>query len=312
MSPDLPPSPALPPNSDRSTRAALTRSLAVFYGIAFGGSVAVGLVLHSRGLTVESAPGLVAVAMWLPALGRFVAGRSVDRQWSSPWPLRRWGRPRWFVLCGPLLIVAAVFSLSYAIAVGIGVAQWSPRWDSPARIALNMAVNLGLGLPNGRGLRPRGRVRLARLPATAIGLRRHSLLLLTGRRALVDVAPAVDPVGRLSRRSIARFRTASVSGAGDAVERPVRLGLLPDRQRLAGGVVPRGPQPVVAKPLSGAVRRRAQPCVARRKRAAAARRIRLRGGCRAVVWPRAQKKLSGRSNQFRIRAGEFGVVFAGH
>jgi membrane protease YdiL (CAAX protease family) len=127
----------------------LIRSLAVFYGIAFGGSVAVGLALHSQGLTVESAPGLVAAAMWLPALGRLVAGRTVDRHWSTPWPLRRWGRPRWFVLCGPFVIVAAVFALSYAIAVGIGVAQWSPRWDSPARIALNLALNLGLGLPMG-------------------------------------------------------------------------------------------------------------------------------------------------------------------
>jgi membrane protease YdiL (CAAX protease family) len=135
--------------ADGSSRANLIRSIAVYYGIAFGGSLAAGLVMRWTGLTVESAPALVAAAMWLPALGRLVANRTVDRRWSTPWPLRRWGRPRVFVLLGPLLIVAAVFALSYALAAAGGVAHWAPRWNSPARIALNLVIHLGLGLPMG-------------------------------------------------------------------------------------------------------------------------------------------------------------------
>jgi membrane protease YdiL (CAAX protease family) len=115
--------------------------------VAFGGCLIIALLMEAQGLNVNNAPWYVAGAMWLPALGRLLAVRSVDRGWATPLPLTRWGRPRWFPLGGPLLIVAAVYAVSYGIAALTGLAAWSPRWGEPARIVLNLGVNLILGLP---------------------------------------------------------------------------------------------------------------------------------------------------------------------
>ena len=85
----------------------------------------------------------VLAAMWAPALGRFVATKTVDREWRPPFPLRRWGEPPLAVVLVPLAIVSAIYLGAYAVAWWIGVPLDPPAWPR-GRVLVNIAVNLPL------------------------------------------------------------------------------------------------------------------------------------------------------------------------
>jgi membrane protease YdiL (CAAX protease family) len=121
------------------------RGIAVFATIAITGVTAVAGWLHLRGLSVGDprAGVLIMAAMWMPAVARLVATRTVDRAWDAPFPLRHWGHPPLAVMLVPLALVSAIYLGSYASAALAGVPRQQPSWHGLA-IVVNVAVNLPL------------------------------------------------------------------------------------------------------------------------------------------------------------------------
>jgi membrane protease YdiL (CAAX protease family) len=78
--------------------------------------------------------------MWLPAVGRLVATRTVDRGFQPPMPLRNWGSPKPLVIIIPLATILTIYSIAYGVAALIGVEQEQPRWVGPKQIAINMVI----------------------------------------------------------------------------------------------------------------------------------------------------------------------------
>ena len=121
----------------------------IFASIAIGTTTAIAIVTASFGWTVDSPAWtfLAPIAMWAPALGRFVARRTVDRAFTATLPLRRWGDTGARVVLAPLAYPLLVYSSAYAIAWSMGLAHWSPgggKWNSTTQIAMNLVVNLTL------------------------------------------------------------------------------------------------------------------------------------------------------------------------
>ncbi len=117
----------------------------VFGAVALSGVTAVAVSLHALDLSVGDprAGALIMGAMWMPALARLAATRTVDREWSPPFPLRRWGRPGAAVVLVPLAIVATIYLGAYGIASLFGIPRERPLWQGAA-ILVNIAVNLPL------------------------------------------------------------------------------------------------------------------------------------------------------------------------
>src|SRR5438105_4041804 len=128
-------------------RAVLVRSFAVFYAIAVGGVAVLSIVARSLGLGVHSrAWGVLGVVvMWMPAVGAFVATRTVDRVWISPLrlslSLRGARLSSWLV---PLLISHAIYGAAWAAGLASGEARFGPRWTGASSIAINLAINFVL------------------------------------------------------------------------------------------------------------------------------------------------------------------------
>jgi uncharacterized protein len=125
------------------------RPLLVYLAVAAGTTTAIAVVTASRGWTVRSPEwGLLAtVAMWAPAAGRFLVCRTVDRGFTSPLPLSRWGATGAQVILVPLAVPMAVYGTAYAIASGVGLAHWSPgggHWTTGSQIAANVVANLSI------------------------------------------------------------------------------------------------------------------------------------------------------------------------
>src|SRR5262245_26182109 len=125
------------------------RVVAVFVAVSTGTTTAIALLATSRGWTVQSpAWGLLApIAMWAPALARFIARRTVDREFDQPLTLSRWGTTGARVVLMPLAVPLVVYGLAYLIAWLTGLAQWNPgtgRWTTGSQIVLNVVINLGL------------------------------------------------------------------------------------------------------------------------------------------------------------------------
>jgi membrane protease YdiL (CAAX protease family) len=121
--------------------------LLVFLGIAAGTTTAVALLCAAMGWTVESRAwgALAPIAMWAPALGAFVARRTVDRDFTATLPLREWGATGARVIVRPLVYPLVVYGAAYAIAWSAGLAHWSPgggKWTTPGQIVANVVVNL--------------------------------------------------------------------------------------------------------------------------------------------------------------------------
>ena len=83
--------------------------------------------------------------MWAPAVGRLVACRTVDPDFRSTLPLRRWGVTGVQVILWPLAVPLAVYGAAYAIAWTTGLAHWNPgrgQWTTTSQIEANVMINL--------------------------------------------------------------------------------------------------------------------------------------------------------------------------
>ena len=125
------------------------RALLVFLGICVGATTAIAILSYSMGWTVHSqAWGVLApIAMWAPALGRFVARQTVDRGFTRTLRLRKWETPTAQAILWPLGVPLAVYGAAYAIAASAGFAHWSPgsgKWTTAPQVAVNLLVNLSL------------------------------------------------------------------------------------------------------------------------------------------------------------------------
>jgi uncharacterized protein len=123
--------------------------LLVFSAISVGATAAIALLTRSMDWTVRSPQWgvLVPLAMWAPALARFVSCRTVDRGFSMTLPLRRWGVTGAAVVLRPLAFPFLVYGSAYAIAWSAGFAHWNPgegRWTTGTQIAANLVINLSI------------------------------------------------------------------------------------------------------------------------------------------------------------------------
>lgn len=108
------------------------------------------------GLELAGAGGVgVLAAMWIPALARAIAVRTVDREFTAPFPIRRRGRSRAAVVLLPLVSVVSIYLLAYGASALFGIARTPPVWQGAGRVAANVAVNLlfgsAIGLLGGMG-----------------------------------------------------------------------------------------------------------------------------------------------------------------
>jgi membrane protease YdiL (CAAX protease family) len=118
-------------------------------GISVGVTTAIAMLSASTGWTVHSTAwgALAPAAMWAPALGRFVAQRTVDRDFTATLSLKRWGTTGAQVIAWPVVLPLAVYGAAYAVAWTVGRAQWSPgggRWTTGSQIVLNLVANLAI------------------------------------------------------------------------------------------------------------------------------------------------------------------------
>ena len=125
------------------------RPLLVFLSASVGTTAAIAVLSASTGWSVHSPAWavLAPIAMWAPALGRFAARRTVDRDFSSTLPLARWGATGEQVIIWPLAVPLAVYGAAYATAWSVGLAHWSPgggTWTTGPQIAVNLVVNLSI------------------------------------------------------------------------------------------------------------------------------------------------------------------------
>ena len=122
------------------------RPVLIVAGISTGTTTAIAILSSLTGWTVHS-PAWVAlapVAMWAPALGRWVAQRTVDRDFTSPLPLRFSGAG---LVLWPLVVPLGVYGAAYGAASVAGFAHWSPgggRWTTGTQIVLNLLVNVSV------------------------------------------------------------------------------------------------------------------------------------------------------------------------
>ncbi|HSC13725.1 MAG TPA: CPBP family glutamic-type intramembrane protease, partial [Gammaproteobacteria bacterium] len=122
------------------------RALIVFLTIAVGATTAIAVLCAAMGWTVSSPAWalLAPLAMWAPALARFVA-RAVDSRSAATLTLRRWGEGGAAVILVPLGIPLLVYGAAYAVAWAAGWVQFSPgegRWTTGSQIIANLLVNL--------------------------------------------------------------------------------------------------------------------------------------------------------------------------
>jgi membrane protease YdiL (CAAX protease family) len=125
------------------------RPLWVFVAIAVGANTAIAVLCAAMAWSVSSPEWamLAPLAMWAPALARFVTRRTVDSSFTSTLPLNRWGDGGARVILRPLAIPLLVYGAAYAIAWSVGSAQWSPgegRWTTVPQILANLVINLGI------------------------------------------------------------------------------------------------------------------------------------------------------------------------
>jgi membrane protease YdiL (CAAX protease family) len=123
------------------------RPVAVFITVSAGATTAIAALAASRGWTVQSPVWvlLAPLAMWAPALARFVTRRTVDRAFERPLRLSRWGTTGARVVLMPLAVPLAVYGVAYFIGCFAGLASWSPgggRWTTNSQIVMNLVVNL--------------------------------------------------------------------------------------------------------------------------------------------------------------------------
>src|SRR5262245_20123546 len=125
------------------------RFLLVFVAISVGTTAAIAVLTASMGWTVNSPAwgALAPIAMWAPAVARLVVRRTIDRDFTSTLPLRRWGVTGAHVIVWPVVVPLTVYGAAYAIASSAGLAHWNPgggQWTTGPQILANVLINLPL------------------------------------------------------------------------------------------------------------------------------------------------------------------------
>lgn len=125
------------------------RPVAVFLAISAGSTTAIAVLASLKGWTVQSPAWVVLapLAMWAPAVARFVVRRTIDRGFTQTLPLAKWGTTGARVVLMPLAVPLIVYGLAYVVGSLVGLAQWSPgggEWTTGSQIALNVIVNLAI------------------------------------------------------------------------------------------------------------------------------------------------------------------------
>lgn len=112
------------------------RVLLVFLGVSAGATTAIAVLTASRGWTVHSPAWVVlgTLAMWAPALARFVTRRTVDRGSAFTLPLSRWGETGARVVLVPVVVPIVVYGVAYYVGWLAGLRAGareaaSGRWD---------------------------------------------------------------------------------------------------------------------------------------------------------------------------------------
>ena len=261
------------------------RPLVVFMLVSAGATTLIAALTASQGWTVRSPAWavLAPLAMWAPALGRFLSRRTVDRNFASTLPLSRWGETGARVIALPLAVPLVVYGIAYLVAWTMGIANWSPgggRWTSGGQIGLNLIVNLtllaafGTATALGEEIGWRGYLQ-PRLDAAGV---RFSVIIVCICQIVYHAplnvgagyASAGGPVG-----DMARFAAADLVLT-------FRLGgrVLPSPKPMASRVLSQLPQHGVAVVVPTVLRRWRERAVAGRGRVPASRRLR---GCRIGV-----------------------------
>jgi membrane protease YdiL (CAAX protease family) len=123
------------------------RPVLVYLSIAVGATTAIAVLCASMGWTVNSVAwlALAPIAMWAPALGAWIARRTVDRGFTATLSLDRRGRTWAQLIFWPLAVPLCVYAAAYAVAWLSGLAHWNPgggKWTTTGRIVANVVVNV--------------------------------------------------------------------------------------------------------------------------------------------------------------------------
>jgi membrane protease YdiL (CAAX protease family) len=137
-------------------RRGALRGLSAYVLLSILGSTAVAVALAVSGLELGSAAGGIAAlgAMWIPSLARLVAVRGLDPSFVAPFPVRRFGSTV-RVVAFPMLAVAAIYGVAYALSWVSGVPRSPPVWIGAGSVIANVALNGAIlslwGLAGGLG-----------------------------------------------------------------------------------------------------------------------------------------------------------------
>jgi membrane protease YdiL (CAAX protease family) len=118
----------------------------VYSLIAIGATGGIALFMKAAALDMRSPVWflLAPLAMWAPALARFVVLRTVDRCFRATLPLQNFARVGGRAAFVALALSIVVYGTAYGIAWFGGWVYWNPGgglWTTGSRIALNVLVN---------------------------------------------------------------------------------------------------------------------------------------------------------------------------
>jgi membrane protease YdiL (CAAX protease family) len=137
-------------NREHEAQGRLPWPPAIVYSlIAVGAAGGIAVFMKSAALDMRSPVWflLAPLAMWAPALARFVVLRTVDRRFRATLPLQHFAGVGGHATVVALALPIVVYGTAYGIAWIAGWLYWSPGgglWTTNSRIALNVLVNLSI------------------------------------------------------------------------------------------------------------------------------------------------------------------------
>jgi membrane protease YdiL (CAAX protease family) len=127
----------------RAGAAVMPIAAIIFFLIALGCGALAASASRALGWTYATPRWAIAgnVVMWTPALARVLTTQTVDRGWTSPYPIAT-GTASWaLAIVVPAIAEIAIYGVSSLIGVWRGAAAWAPAWKG-TRAAANLALNL--------------------------------------------------------------------------------------------------------------------------------------------------------------------------
>jgi CAAX protease family protein len=124
-------------------------SVTVYSSVTVGATGGIALFMTSAAWNMRSPVWflLAPLAMWVPALARFVVLRTVDRGFRAMLPLENFAGIGRHAAVVALALPIVVYGTAYGIAWIAGWVYWSPGgglWTTGSRIALNVVVNASI------------------------------------------------------------------------------------------------------------------------------------------------------------------------